>query len=229
ENYREKAVPLEHFLTIVEQGMRIHNERTGRRTETTNGGSFAQTFADSYARSPIGRATEEHLRLALLTGEQIKADRKSGFVKVADNRYWSPELSRHAGQLLTVRFDPDDLTLPIHVYDNGGRFLCTADRWMASEFDDMHAAKRQAKLRGDMRKLVRKAGEIERVLSVEQVAAQMRMQQVETQMPEPVVVRPARFRGNAALKPISEAAQATSHDQIMGQLSSVIERLRLVE
>lgn len=229
ENYRETAVPLDLFLVIVEEGMRIHNERTGRRTETTNGGSFAQTFADSYARSPIGRATEEHLRLALLTGEQVKPDRKSGFVTVANNRYWSQELSRHTGQLLTIRFDPDDLSLPIHVYDNGGRFLCTADRWMASEFDDMHAAKRQAKLRGDMRKLVRKAGEIERVLSVEQVAAQMRMHQVETQMPEPAVVRPARFRGNAALKPVSKAVQEPLHDQFMGQLSNAIGRMRLVE
>jgi putative transposase len=229
ENYRETAVPLDLFLVVVEEGMRIHNERTGRRTETTNGGSFAQTFADSYARSPIGRATEEHLRLALLTGEQIKADRTSGFVKVADNRYWSPELSRHAGQLLTVRFDPDDLTLPIHVYDNGGHFLCTADRWVASEFDDMHAAKRQAKLRGDVRKLVRKAGEIERVLSVEQVAAQMRMQQAETQMPEPAVIRPTRFRGSAALKPVSKAVPEPLHDRFMGQISNAIERLRLVK
>lgn len=229
ENYREKAVPLDLFLVVVEENMRIHNERTGRRTETTNGGSFAQTFAESYAKSPIGRATEEQLRLALLTGEQLKADRKSGFVTLAGNRYWTPELSRYASQLLTVRFDPDDLTLPIHVYDNGGHFLCSAERWEASQFDDMNAAKRTAKLRGDMRKHIRKTAEIEKLLTTEQVAAQMRMQIVETQMPEPVVIRPTRVRGNTALKPISEVAQVTSHDQVMGQLSSVIERLRLVE
>lgn len=229
ENYRSKAIPLDQFLVVVEDGMNIHNERTGRRTETTNGGSFAQTFAASYVQSPIGKATEEQLRLALLTGEQVKADRKSGFVTLAGNRYWTPELSRYASQLLTVRFDPDDLTLPIHVYDNGGRFLCSAERWEASQFDDMNAAKRTAKLRGDMRKTIRKTAEIEKLLTAEQVAARMRRDQIETPMPEPVVIRPTRFRGSAALKQVSEAAQATSHDQVMGQLSSVIGRMRLVE
>jgi hypothetical protein len=229
ENYGEKAVPLADFLQIVEEGMRIHNERTGRNTETTRGGSFAQTFADSYARSPIGQCSEEHLRLALLTGEQVKPDRKSGFVTIAENRYWTPELSRHVGQLLTVRFDPDDLSLPVHVYDNGGQYLCTAERWEASRFDDMAAAKRQAKLRGDMRKSIRKTAEIERLLSADEVAARMRMEAVETQMPEPAVIRLTRHRGNAALKTVSEAVPTPSHDEVMGQLSNAIGRMRLVE
>ena len=232
ENYRETAVPLDVFLVVVEEGMRIHNERTGRNTETTRGGSFAQTFAESYARSPIGQATEDHIRLALLTGEQVKADRKSGFVKIADNRYWTPELSRYAGQLLTVRFDPDDLSLPVHVCDNGGHFLCMAERWEASQFDDMHAAKRTAKLRGDIRKNNRKTAELEKLLTAEQVAARMRMETVETAMPEPAVIRPTRFRGNAALKQVSEAVQAPLHDDFLANFSAAVERsggLKLVE
>ena len=229
ENYRERAVPLADFLEIVEQGMHIHNERTGRQTETTRGGSFADTFMKSFAVSPVGKATEEHMRLALLTGEQLRADRKSGFVTIAENRYWSPQLSKHASQLLTVRFDPDDLSQPIHVYDNGGQFLCTAERWAASRFDDMGQAKRTAKLRGDIRKSVRRQREIEQLLSAEEVAANMRMRQRTEDKPEAAVIRPARFRGNTALKPISEGSQETSHDQVMGQLSSVIGRMRLVE
>ncbi|MFY9350328.1 MAG: transposase domain-containing protein [Sphingobium sp.] len=232
ENYRETAVPLDHFLTIVEQGMRIHNERTGRRTETTNGGSFAQTFADSYARSPIGRATEEHLRLALLTGEQIKADRKNGSVMLTSgDRYWTPELSLHAGQMLTVRFDPDDLSRPVHAYDNGGRFICSAERWDASRFDDMAAAKRHAKLRGDMRKAIKRVGEIERVIGAEEVAARMRVETVETPMPQPAVLRPTRHRGQsaAALKPVSEGAEAPLTDDLMGQFGTALGRLRLVD
>lgn len=229
ENYRDTAVPLADFLQIVEEGMHIHNSRTGRNTETTRGGSFADTFAKSYAVSPIGKASPEHMRLALLTGEQVKPDRKSGFITIAGNRYWSPELSRYPGQLLTVRFDPDDLSLPIHVYSQGGEYLLTADRWTASPFDSKAEANRSAKLRGDLRKTVRKARDIEKILSTEQVAAQMRMQTAQTQMPEPAVIRPTRFRGNAAVKPLSEAAQTPLHDQFMGDFSSAIERLRLVE
>ncbi|MGE4321739.1 MAG: transposase domain-containing protein [Sphingobium sp.] len=231
ENYRETAVPLDQFLVVVEEGMRIHNERTGRRTETTRGGSFAQTFADSYAVSPIGRATEDHLRLALLTGEQIKADRKSGFVRIAENRYWTPELSRHAGQLLTVRFDPDDLSLPVYVHDNAGNYLCKAERWEASRFDDMHAAKRTAKLRGDMRKHLRKAAELERLIPIEQVAAQMRMIGEPDAMPEPAVIRPTRHRGQtaAALKTISNAVQRPVRNEQVDQFVSAVAKLRVVE
>ncbi len=232
ENYRETAVPLDQFLLIVEEGMRIHNERTGRRTETTRGGSFAQTFAESFATAPVGRATEHHMRLALLTGEQMKADRKSGFVTIAENRYWTPELSLYAGQLLTVRFDPDDLSLPVHVCDNAGNFLCMADRWEASRFDDMHAAKRTAKLRGDLRKQMRKVAETEQVLAIEQVAARMRMTQAETPMPEPAVIRPTRFRGNAAVKQVSEAVLQPAQDEFLAHFSAAVERsggLKLVE
>ncbi|EQB32019.1 transposase domain-containing protein [Sphingobium ummariense] len=228
ENYREKAVPLALFLEIVEQGMRIHNERTGRQTETTRGGSFAETFAKSYAVSQVGKATADHMRLALLTGEQIRAERKSGFVQIADNRYWTEALSRHAGQLLTVRFDPDDLSLPVHVYDNAGNFLCTAARWEASRFDDMAAARRSAKLRADLKKTVRKARDIEQLLSADEIAARMRIETEATVVPEPAVVRPTRFRGNAALKALSKpsqgAVEARKFDQLAGRAA-----LRLIE
>ena len=93
----------------------------------------------------------------------------------------------------------------------------------------MGQAKRTAKLRGDIRKSVRRQREIEQLLSAEEVAANMRMRQRTEDKPEAAVIRPARFRGNTALKPISEGSQETSHDQVMGQLSSVIGRMRLVE
>jgi hypothetical protein len=231
DNYGAKAVPLADFLAIVEDCMAAHNARGNRRGGMARGRSFDETFAESYARSPIGKATDEHLRLALLTGEQIKADRKSGHVVIAGNRYWTPDLSRHAGQLLTIRFDPDDLSLAVHVYDQGGTYLCTADRWEASRFDDMAEAQRTGKLRGDIRKTVRRLRDQENLLSAEQVAGQMRRMGESAPMPEPAVLRPTRHRGQtaAALKAVSNPFPAPVRNDLADQFVSAVSMLRAVE
>src|SRR3546814_2966550 len=60
ENYGSKAVDLDTFLRVWNEGMAAHNARLGRRTEMAMGRlSFDQVFDESYARSPIGKATEE--------------------------------------------------------------------------------------------------------------------------------------------------------------------------
>jgi hypothetical protein len=80
--------------------------------------SFDDAFDASYRLSPIGKATAEQLRLALLTADEVRDRSPVGRDhRCFGNRYWSPEMSALAGQKVTVRFDPDDLTLPVHVYD----------------------------------------------------------------------------------------------------------------
>ncbi|QNG47397.1 transposase domain-containing protein [Sphingobium yanoikuyae] len=229
ENYGARAVPLDVFVQVVRDGMAAYNEREGRRTETTNGSSYQQTFQASYETAPIGRASPEHLRLALLTGEKIKADRKDGSVRIVGNRYWSRDLSRHAGQLLTIRFDPDDLTLPIHVYSMAGDYICTADRVGASQFDSVEDAKQQKKTLGDMRKTVRRLKDQENLLSAQQLEAQRRY--VEKPAPELVasVVRPARFRGNTALKAAPKSLQTPVANEQVDQFVAAVSKLRVVE
>lgn len=229
ENYGTKAVPLAIFVQVVRDGIAAYNEREGRRTETSNGGSYQSTFQASYAVSPIGRASEEHLRLALLTGEKIKADRKDGAVKIVGNRYWSRQLSRHAGQLLTIRFDPDDLALPIHVYSMAGEYLCTADRVGMSRFDSVGDAQRQKKTLGDMRKTVRRLRDQEGLLSAQQIEAQRRYVDPAPVELEANVLRPARFRGNAALKAASKAVPAPVHNAQIDQFVSAVGMLRSVD
>lgn len=233
ENYGSRAVPLAIFVQVVADGIAAYNEREGRRTETTNGSSYQATFRASYETAvitkAIDQASEEHLRLALLTGEKIKADRKDGSVRIVGNRYWSRELSRHAGQLLTIRFDPDDLTLPIHVYTMAGDYICTADRIGAARFDSVEEAQRQKKTVGDMRKTVRRLRDQEGLLNAQELEAQRRYS--EPAEPDMVanVIRPARFRGNAALKAASRAAPAPVHNPQVDQFISAVAMLRPVE
>lgn len=219
ENYGSKAIPIDEFRAVVAAGIAAHNARTGRRTETTQGGSFDATFAASYAVSPIGKATAEQLRLALLTAEERMCDRQTGVVTLEGNRYWAPELADHAGKRLTVRFDPDDLHGEVHVYDRAGAFIATAPA-IAREgfFDKASAGKRRAQ-EADLRRQVREVERLTDLIDVQALAALMPAHPDETVLPIPAVVRPVRHRGQTrgAIKPVSEVVQMP--------LNPVIDRL----
>jgi putative transposase len=226
ENYGSRAVDLAVFMQVWRAGIAAHNRRTGRRTEMAGGrGSFDEVFAASYATSPIGKATDEQLRMALLAADQVSADRQNGSVTIAGNRYWTIELSQLAGQKVTVRFDPEDLTKPVHVYDRAGRFLVTAPMWERTGFLDMQAAKDRSKLESNWRKAARAAEKAEALLSADQLVARLPEYSDEDAPASPPVIRPVRHRGQtaAALKPVAEAPQPQLIDRI-----EAAARLRLV-
>ncbi|RIA44073.1 Mu DNA-binding protein [Hephaestia caeni] len=231
ENYASKAIDLDVFVRVIARGIAAHNARQGRRTEIAAGRSFDDAFNASYAVAPIGKATEEQLRLALMAGEQLSTDRKSGHIRLHGNRYWAPELSQIAGQKVTIRFDPDDLMLPVHVYDRAGRFLVSAGIIAADGFLDVEAARRRARQEADWRKATRRATELEDLLSADQIAALLPDYADESDPPAPAVVRPVRHRGQtaAALKPVSEPASAPAQSAFMDKFSTAVSHLRLVE
>lgn len=171
-NYRSRAIDIEAFRALVAAEIHRHNARSGRRTPTARGRSFAETFADSLqAPETIVRTTNEHQRrLFLMAAEGVTADRRTGEVKLAGNRYWSPRLSDRAGEKLVVRFDPQDLSRPVAVYTRDGRYLCEADRIEAIGFNDMDAAREHARNRRNWLRAQREQLDIERRMSIQQVA-----------------------------------------------------------
>lgn len=225
ENYGSKAIPLYEFRRHVAAGIAAHNARQGRRTETANGRSFDAAFAESYARAPIGKATPEQLRLALLSAEQKRIDRRTGEIRFAGNRYWSSELSGHHGQQVTLRFDPDDLHQPIHVYDLAGAYLASAELIEASGFFDIAGAKKRARQEADLRRRARELEDAEQLLTAEKLAEMLPDYGEADELPEPEVVRPVRHRGQtaAALKPKPQ------QDNFMDQFSTAVTKLRLVD
>lgn len=236
ENYGERAIDLPDFMKVFARGVAAHNEKPGRRTEMAAGRSFDEVFAASYAVSPIGKASPEQMRLALLTADEVTTDRKSGFISLYGNRYWSPELSEIAGNRVTVRFDPDDLTKALHVYDRAGRFLASAPLLEATGFLDAASAKQRAKQEADHRKAARRAAELENLLSAEQLAALLPDSFDELDLPEPSVIRPVRRRGNtaAALKHASQTQltqpQEASKPAAIDRIAAFAERhLRAVD
>jgi hypothetical protein len=146
--------------------------------------------------APIGKATPEHMRKALLAGEQRRIDARTGEVRLFGNRYWSPECGRLHGQRVTVRFDPDNLLRDVHLYDQGDHYLCTAQLLGDVQFLDAAEAKATAKRVAEYRKKIRDAAEAEDLLTAAQVAAAARIPEPIT--PELQVVRPVRHRGSVA-------------------------------
>jgi transposase InsO family protein len=210
ENYGTKAVDFETFERVWNAGMEAHNRKLGRRSEMAMGRkSFDQVFEESYARSPVGKATEEQLRMALLAADQVRTDRKTGAITLAGNRYWSPELSDIAGQPVTVRFDPEQLHAPIHVYDRAGRFLATAPLWEATGFLDMAAAKKRQRLERNWKKSAKEAAAALDLLSADELVAALPDYEPEGVAPKPGATRMVPRRGQtvAQLKAVSQTAQ----------------------
>lgn len=227
ENYGSRAVEWDAFVAQVNKGIADHNARLNRRTETAKGRSFDQAFSDSYAVAPIGKASPEIMRLALLAGEQKRINRETGEITLFGNRYWSSECGRLHGQNVTVRFDPDNLLRDIHLYDQAGAYLCAAQLFGDVRFLDAAAAKATAKMVAEYRKRIRDGMNAEGLLTAAQVAA-LQIDAPEPEVTEPQVYRPVRHRGQtaAALKVAAQAApriteQARSENKAFAALKLV--------
>lgn len=231
ENYRDRAIPIAEFREHVARRIAAHNARAGRRTEMAQGGSFDDAFAASYAVSPIGKATPDQLRLALLMAEDRRCHRDNGSVTLAGNAYWSPEMSDLAGQKVTIRFDPDNLHSEIHIYRQSGEYFGAAPVIAATGFLDKSGAERRAKLEKDVRRKVKAAEEAANLLSADQLAELLSGPSAPSPQPVAGVVRPVRHRGQtaAALKPIQQVAQAPVEPAFIDAFTAAAGRLRAVE
>lgn len=197
ENYGDRAIDLDVFRRIVDQGIAAHNAKVGRRTEMARGGSFDQAFEASYTRSAIRRAGPEQLRMALLAAEEISTDRKSGEISLYGNRYGCDDLHAIAGQRVIVRFDPDDLQSEIHVYSRDGAYLLSAPMIAATGFMDAGAAKQRARQEADLKKKVRAAETAADLLSAAQLADLIPDIEDDEDTPAPAAIRPVRASGVA--------------------------------
>ncbi|MBN9504953.1 MAG: Mu transposase C-terminal domain-containing protein [Altererythrobacter sp.] len=204
-NYGKRAVAWTEFEQIVAQGIANHNARLGRRGGVCRGRSFDQVFAESYAQAEIRKAGPEHLRMALLAAERKRVNRLTGEIELYGNRYWSTECGLYLGELVTVRFHPDDLHREVHLYGQDGRYLAQADLIADFGFAEQAGAHAAKKRRKDAMRTIRAGLEATRQLSADQVAA-LQARTEEPEIPAASVVRPvrpaltARPRGSAALK-----------------------------
>jgi len=221
ENYASKAVPLDVFLATVAEEIAAHNARPGRATKVCGGRSFDQAFSDSYAQAPIRKATPEQRRLWLLAAEAISASKVDGSLSIEGNRFWAEFLSGFRGQKLTVRFDPQQLHQPLHVYRLDGAYLGAAPVIEAVGFADKAASQQHNHARNSWRKAHRQMLDAERDMTIQQVAALLPQAEEPPPPPETKVVRLVT-RGSAALKPIPMTTEENDpQDAVMDALAQM--------
>lgn len=213
-DYGSKAVPLATFLQVLEAGIAEHNARPGRTAGNCRGRSFDDTFAESYEASAhlIVRPTDAQRRVFLLAAEEVKV-RRDATVHLLGNRYHDARLVELRGRPVTVRFDPERLHAPIHIFLASGEFFVTADCIADVGFGDVDAARRTARANKMRRKGLRLLADAEARISAEQLARDLAdLRRPDPETPAPRVVRPL-FRGTAALKPVIDQEEESSAER----------------
>lgn len=216
EDYGSRAIPLEDFLRVVDEGIRDHNARDGRLTDTAKGRSFDDTFAESYGRTPIRKATPEQHRLWLMSQEVRKLHSTHGQLTLHKNKYWEDWMNENAGEKVVARFDPEDLHAGAYIYTLAGEYLGVAECREKVGFFDLVGARLHAKVKRQRRKAEKAYLEAMRPVSVKELAAELdRLPRAETPMVDAKVVdiAPARTRKPLIERPLPKP-DTTADDRL---------------
>lgn len=211
ENFGSKTLHYAEFEAIVAREIAFYNARPGRTGQGMNGRSFDQAFAEGLERRPPKRLTEAQLRLCMLASKPVKMHRLTGAVTVEGHRYWSAGLGDLPRQQVVVRFDPERMDLPAHIYSMDGKLLCEADRIGAGTFDSQSDARAHRKALRDYARAKRDEANAVRRLRAKDVAAQL----ASPAPPEPIpvasnVVTP-NFRAARTPAELGQVAEANTH------------------
>lgn len=231
ENYKDRAIPIAEFRAHVARRIAAHNARIGRRSERAKGGSFDEAFAASYAVSPIGRASPTQLAMASLEATDRRCHRENGSIRLAGNVYWSMDLIELAGEMVSVRCDPDNLHSDIHVYRRDGRYFGAVPVQEKTGFFDKSGAERRAKLEKNLRRKVKEQEAAANLLHHDKLTELLSGPSDPAPQPVAGVSRIVRHRGQtaAALKPILQAETAPAAPDFIDAFTAGVSRLRSVE
>lgn len=215
ENYGSQAVDLTVLLAVCEREIVRFNARV-RSSGVAQGQSSDAVFAATYETAPIRKplASDDAIRrLWLLPVTGLQCRQPDGAIYLYDNRYWAECLVGLIGQKVAVRFDPDDLHRPIHVYRLDGSYVGAAECQQAVGFSDRDAAQATQKAKRTVKRATKDLAKAMDLLDAAEVAK--RLPGVpEAPPPEARVVRPAVF-GNTALKPRPAPVLAEDEDPFM--------------
>jgi putative transposase len=148
-------------------------------------------------------------------------------IRLYDNRFWTEALGAVAGRKVVVRFDPQRLHQPVHVYALDGRFIATAPCIERTGFNDVDQARKHARARSDFLRSQRAQLEAERRMDATDVA-QMLPPMAPSNTPDPSIVRPVFTAPLSALAP--QPGDAVSQKEfeagISASITSMLDRKR---
>ncbi len=225
ENYGSRAIEWEKFTAVVNDEIAAHNARAGRRAKVCAGRSFDVTFAESYARTTIRKASTEQLRTLLLAAQAVNANTIDGSVHVAGNRYWCEALSAHAGRKVVLRFDPLALHTGVHCYALDNSYIGWADCIVSVGFADTNAAREHARATKQYRRANKQVLEAERRMTAAQVAEQLPTI-VPVELPAAGVIEPVFGRPTRTAEEPAPMARTGTEDSRAIDLNDYLKRLQ---
>lgn len=156
------AIPFEEFKEALAHVVAEHNATTGRRGGICNGRSFDEVFAAGFSQT-TARKPSESLRRLLLYDQEVCTVNAQGAVHLNAGRgdgrhqYFADRLDAEAGKKVTVMYNPDDLTLPVQIYDLRGSHICQADWQSSVAFRDKAAGREYAREKKRRNKHIKRA------------------------------------------------------------------------
>lgn len=165
-------VPYKVWEKIVNDGIKEHNAREGRRTRVCRGiYSFDQVFEESFATRLVAKPSPAQLRMFLMEAEEVSVRKQDNSIWLKGNRFWHEALAEHYGKKLHVRFDPDHIHQDLAVYAQTGELICLAECIDAVGFDSTEDAKTHEKARRAFIRAQKEMARIEQKYSADDLAA----------------------------------------------------------
>lgn len=135
------AIPRAQYCKLIDETLGHYHQRPHRGDSMQNKSPRAM-YDELIVNTQVRRATEEQIALCSMGVERVKLRKKDNAVMVWDNSYWaSPLADLQEGSFVVVRYHPDDLSKPVRIYDDDGKFLCLAPQHDRTGFRDQRAGK----------------------------------------------------------------------------------------
>ncbi|WP_419057195.1 transposase domain-containing protein [Kluyvera georgiana] len=223
DNYGDRVVDVETFLSAVNEGIAIYNARVGRETEMCQGElSFDQAFERSYSNAVVTRLSEEQIRQLMLPAEAVTVKTTGEFFLQCGgtlygrkNSYWNPLLANIRQRKITVRFDPRNLHSEVACYDLDGRFLCMAECRSAVAFGDTETGREHSRQRKQMMTHTKRAAKAQRRMTAIEVN-DLLPKVAPPEPPQRHVVERVFAQGNA-LKKVQEVQEHQNENDVIFQ------------
>ena len=178
--YSQKtAIPYEEFAEVVRNEVIRFNRQPKRRTAACRRVlSYEQAFEELFKEAVPTKLTEAQRGLLLLVPEVVRADSRSGEIRLkagkgpmGQHRYWTEALTEFKGRKLTVYYDPEDLSRSVSVYTLDGRYVARAEHLANTGFADTAAAREWQRNKARKLKAQKKAARAEKRMKDLEVAA----------------------------------------------------------
>lgn len=215
DNYHggKDGASYEDFITALEQGIELWNNRVKRDTEICQGVySFSQVFERDYANATVRRATSEQMRLLMLMSEAVTLKPNGTFslscggkVFGQKNRYEAVDLIGSTHKKVVVKFDPERLHDTVWVYSLDGRFLAEAVCTEKVAFGDKATGREHDKARKQYVKSEKAMAKAQQAMGIKELAELMPEASDDIAPPTPSITEIMVTEGNTVRKQAVEA------------------------